>query len=97
MLDAIEKSDGTRASVTDELLKTNITDGILGTFSINENGDTTANPVTVYQQVDPERAEPARRTRSIDPVREPREGRLAAKSYSLGGRPCGPSPEAFRE
>jgi ABC-type branched-subunit amino acid transport system substrate-binding protein len=37
--------------VTDNLLKTNVTDGILGTFSINENGDTTRNPVTVYQQV----------------------------------------------
>jgi branched-chain amino acid transport system substrate-binding protein len=51
VLDAIEKSDGTRSSVTDNLLKTNVTDGILGTFSINENGDTTRNPVTVYQQV----------------------------------------------
>jgi branched-chain amino acid transport system substrate-binding protein len=51
ILDAIEKSDGTRSSVTDNLLKTNVTDGILGTFSINANGDTTRNPVTVYQQV----------------------------------------------
>jgi branched-chain amino acid transport system substrate-binding protein len=51
VLDAIKNSDGTRSSVTDNLLKTNVTDGILGTFSINENGDTTRNPVTVYQQV----------------------------------------------
>ena len=51
VLDAIEKSDGTRSRVTDNLLKTDVTDGILGTFSINENGDTTRNPVTVYQQV----------------------------------------------
>jgi branched-chain amino acid transport system substrate-binding protein len=51
ILDALEKSDGTRSSVTDNLLKTDVTDGILGTFSINENGDTTRNPVTVYQQV----------------------------------------------
>jgi branched-chain amino acid transport system substrate-binding protein len=50
MLQAIERSDGTRASVTDELFNTNIKDGILGSFSINENGDTTANPVTVYIQ-----------------------------------------------
>jgi branched-chain amino acid transport system substrate-binding protein len=50
MLDAIAKSDGTRGSVTDQLFQTNITDGILGSFSINENGDTTANPVTVYIQ-----------------------------------------------
>jgi branched-chain amino acid transport system substrate-binding protein len=50
MLDAIAKSDGTRASVTDNLLKTKVTGGILGDFSINENGDTTENPVTVYIQ-----------------------------------------------
>ena len=50
MLDAIEASDGTRASVTNKLFQTNIKDGILGSFSINENGDTTANPVTVYIQ-----------------------------------------------
>jgi branched-chain amino acid transport system substrate-binding protein len=51
VLDAIANSDGTRASVTDNLLHTKVTDGILGTFSINANGDTTRNPVTVYQQV----------------------------------------------
>jgi branched-chain amino acid transport system substrate-binding protein len=50
ILTAIQNSDGTRASVTDNLFKTNIKDGILGTFSINPNGDTTANPVTVYIQ-----------------------------------------------
>jgi branched-chain amino acid transport system substrate-binding protein len=50
MLDAISKSDGTRASVVDNLFKTNIKDGILGSFSINKDGDTTANPVTVYIQ-----------------------------------------------
>jgi ABC-type branched-subunit amino acid transport system substrate-binding protein len=26
-----------------------VSDGILGTFQINENGDTDANPVTIYQ------------------------------------------------
>jgi branched-chain amino acid transport system substrate-binding protein len=51
MLAAIAKSDGTRASVTDNLLHTKVVNGILGTFSINANGDTTRNPVTVYQQV----------------------------------------------
>ncbi len=50
MLDAISKSDGSRASVTDNLFKTKITNGILGNFGINANGDTTANPVTVYIQ-----------------------------------------------
>jgi branched-chain amino acid transport system substrate-binding protein len=51
VLDAIAKSDGTRSSVADNLLHTKVTDGILGTFTINSNGDTTSNPVTVYQQV----------------------------------------------
>jgi len=51
LLDAIANSDGTRASVNTNLLSTKVTDGILGTFSINKNGDTTRNPVTVYQQV----------------------------------------------
>ncbi len=50
MLDAIAKSDGSRGAVTNQLFQTNVTDGILGTFSINEDGDTTANPVTVYIQ-----------------------------------------------
>jgi hypothetical protein len=50
MLDAIAKSDGSRGAVTNQLFQTNITDGILGTFSINQDGDTTANPVTVYIQ-----------------------------------------------
>jgi branched-chain amino acid transport system substrate-binding protein len=48
LLDAIKASDGSRASVTDMLLKTKVTNGILGTFTINANGDTSSNPVTVY-------------------------------------------------
>jgi branched-chain amino acid transport system substrate-binding protein len=49
LLTAIEKSDGTRKSVAEQLLKTKVTDGILGSFSINSNGDTSSNPVTIYQ------------------------------------------------
>jgi len=48
LLTAIEKSDGTRASVTEQLLKTKVTNGIIGTFTINANGDTNSNPVTMY-------------------------------------------------
>jgi branched-chain amino acid transport system substrate-binding protein len=48
LLTAIEKSDGTRASVTTQLLNTKVTNGILGNFTINSNGDTNANPVTMY-------------------------------------------------
>ena len=51
LLDAIAKSDGSRASVTAELFKTKVTDGILGTFSFDRNGDTTAGAVTIYRIV----------------------------------------------
>jgi branched-chain amino acid transport system substrate-binding protein len=49
LLDAIAKSNGTRASVTRELFKTEVTNGILGTFSFDRNGDTTAGAVTIYR------------------------------------------------
>jgi len=49
LLTAIENSDGTRKSVAEQLLKTKVSDGILGSFSINSNGDTSSNPVTIYQ------------------------------------------------
>ncbi len=49
LLAAIAKSDGTRADVAAKLLDTKVTDGILGSFQINSNGDTNANPVTIYQ------------------------------------------------
>jgi branched-chain amino acid transport system substrate-binding protein len=39
MLDAIAASDGTRASVIEQLFNASVTDGLLGTFEINENGD----------------------------------------------------------
>jgi branched-chain amino acid transport system substrate-binding protein len=48
LLTAIENSDGTRADVTDQLLQTKVTDGILGSFQIDANGDTNSNPVTMY-------------------------------------------------
>ena len=49
LLSAIEKSDGTRKSVAENLLHTKVNDGILGSFAINQNGDTNSNPVTIYQ------------------------------------------------
>jgi branched-chain amino acid transport system substrate-binding protein len=39
MLDAIAASDGSRADVIAKLFETNVTDGYLGSFNINENGD----------------------------------------------------------
>jgi branched-chain amino acid transport system substrate-binding protein len=49
MLNAVAKSGGSRAKVADNLLHTKVTNGILGNFSINANGDTTSNPVTQYK------------------------------------------------
>jgi branched-chain amino acid transport system substrate-binding protein len=49
LLTAIANSDGTRADVATQLLNTKVTDGILGSFTINANGDTNSNPVTIYQ------------------------------------------------
>jgi branched-chain amino acid transport system substrate-binding protein len=39
MLDAIAASDGTRADVIAKMFEAEVTDGYLGSFSINENGD----------------------------------------------------------
>jgi branched-chain amino acid transport system substrate-binding protein len=39
MLDAIKRSNGTRASVTAQLFKTNVKNGIMGTFHFDKNGD----------------------------------------------------------
>ena len=41
LLDAIERSDGSRSSVIDEVFKTKITDGLIGSFELNKNGDLT--------------------------------------------------------
>ena len=49
LLDAIAASDGTRASVTEELLRVRVEDGILGSFEFDANGDTTSAGVTMYR------------------------------------------------
>ncbi len=54
MFDAIDKSDGTRSSVTDQVYKTNVKNGLIGDFSLNANGDLTgasgaATLFTIYQ------------------------------------------------
>jgi ABC-type branched-subunit amino acid transport system substrate-binding protein len=58
MLDAIAASDGSRSSVLEQLFATEVTDGYLGTFTIDENGDP-APPVegtivqfTIYKATD---------------------------------------------
>jgi branched-chain amino acid transport system substrate-binding protein len=49
LLGAIAASDGTRASVVAHLTNLSIKNGILGSFKINKNGDTTLGTVTIDQ------------------------------------------------
>jgi branched-chain amino acid transport system substrate-binding protein len=49
LLDAIARSDGTRASVVDELFATKVENGILGSFSFDRFGDIDPAPVGVYR------------------------------------------------
>jgi branched-chain amino acid transport system substrate-binding protein len=49
VLDAIARSDGTRASVVRELFRTRVQDGIVGNFSITAAGDTTARAISTYR------------------------------------------------
>ena len=39
MLDAIEKSDGTRGQVIDKVFATQVNNGLIGSFTFNKNGD----------------------------------------------------------
>jgi branched-chain amino acid transport system substrate-binding protein len=41
MLDAIANSDGSRTGVIEQVFKTKITNGLIGSFEINQNGDIT--------------------------------------------------------
>jgi DNA-binding SARP family transcriptional activator/streptogramin lyase len=49
MLDAIARSDGTRPSVTRELLRTKVRGGLIGDFAITPTGDTTAAAIAIYR------------------------------------------------
>ncbi len=51
MLDAIARSDGSRASVLDKLFSTRIRGGLLGDFAFDERGDITESPVTIMRVV----------------------------------------------
>ena len=52
LLDAIARSDGTRASVVEELFATKVENGILGSFTFDELGDIDPAPVGVYRYQD---------------------------------------------
>ena len=49
LLDAIGRSDGSRASVVEELFRTRVKDGILGSFSFDRNGDITPSAVGFFR------------------------------------------------
>jgi branched-chain amino acid transport system substrate-binding protein len=49
LLAAIRSSDGTRRSVTTELLRVRVRDGVLGTFGFDAQGDPTRAMVTVFR------------------------------------------------
>ena len=49
LLDAIAASDGSQASVAEKLSATNVTDGIMGSFTIDANGDTTRGAMSIFQ------------------------------------------------
>ena len=49
LLEAIARSDGTRASVTRELLRVRIARGILGSIAFDKNGDLTQNLVPIFR------------------------------------------------
>ena len=49
LLDAIARSDGTRRSVVEEVFRTRVTDGLLGSFRFDANGDISESPMTIVQ------------------------------------------------
>jgi len=48
LMSAISKSNGTRASVTQQIFKTNLPNSITGTVRFNANGDVQGGPVAIY-------------------------------------------------
>ena len=49
LLDAIARSNGTRSSVTANLLSTKLANGLLGNVSFTPSGDMTSGAVLIYQ------------------------------------------------
>ena len=49
MLDAIARSGGSRARVTDAVMSTRVEGGLIGDFAIDANGDTTLNEMGIYR------------------------------------------------
>lgn len=50
MLQAVAAGGGQRASTTRAIFGLNVSNGILGSFTINSSGDTSLTPITIYKQ-----------------------------------------------
>ncbi len=72
LLDAIGRSNGTRASVLTNLFATNTPDGLIGSVAFDANGDLTRPLVTMYRAV---RVQGRLRARSVAVVRVSRKVR----------------------
>jgi ABC-type branched-subunit amino acid transport system substrate-binding protein len=51
LFDAIARSDGTRASVTEEVRRTQVRNGILGDIAFDRKGDPVEGPMTILRFV----------------------------------------------
>jgi branched-chain amino acid transport system substrate-binding protein len=49
LLDAIARSGGSRSRVAEAVMSTTVRDGLLGDFSIDDNGDSTLNAIGMYR------------------------------------------------
>jgi ABC-type branched-subunit amino acid transport system substrate-binding protein len=49
VMQAIARSDGTRAGILDQLFRTRVRDGLLGSFSFDAQGDIAESPVTILR------------------------------------------------
>jgi hypothetical protein len=74
LLDAIARSDCSRASVSERLLGAHAPGGILGDFRFDKNGDPTYNPVTVFPHPSRHRDDQSSRRSSVDPDRLAAQG-----------------------
>ncbi len=105
VLDAIARSDGTRASVIEAMRAAKVKRGILGTFGFDENGDITPAQVPIIRitgSTPPGTGTPAavpgrrRRSRRADPVAaDALTGdyrRWAARNASMFNRSAAPGP-----
>jgi branched-chain amino acid transport system substrate-binding protein len=75
LLEAIARSDGTRAGLLDALFATKMEDGLIGDVALDEHGDPTPRRVTIYRAVDGR----FRPDRTIDPGDELVEAAAGAR------------------